>query len=158
MEEILSQPAESMDLRDLRRVDFREVCVEDSCPEFEADTSNGRLSKKNLESHLIECENDLETLSFKLSPNTSFVERTKNLSDFLAFVHGKVDSLNAFFEAQSIPLIPFSTIDEKNGTWYHLHRNLKSPKNIKNTVSCYYLAYYCKIHYKIVFSLLKSGL
>ena len=121
MEEILSRPADMDGLEDLLGVDFTEVCEEDSCPEFEAETSNGRLSKKNIKSHFIECENDLETISFKLLPNTSDVERAKNLSDFLAFLNERIDALNAEFEADSIPFIPFNTVDDNDESWYHLH-------------------------------------
>ena len=135
LQEALSQPDTlrlSRAFDDLMSMVFKEVCVEDSCPEIEAETSNGRLSEKNLKSHVIECENDLEMLSFQLLPNTSDVERTNNLSDFLAFVNRKMEVLNAQFEADSLPLFPFNTVDGNNRSWYHLHRDWKTPNNLKN--------------------------
>ena len=85
--------------------------------DVEVQTSNGRLSRTDLESTVVLCENDRETISFKLLPQRS----DQRLINILAYLNEKVNALNAKFDADEKPRIPFMTKDGEE-TWYHLHR------------------------------------
>ena len=95
------------------------------CTEFELDTSNGLLNTKNLQNHLVECENDLETISFNLILNESDDEKSNGLNEFLSFLSDRISAFNTQLAAVSKPLIPFDTgtTDQMKKNWYHLHRD-----------------------------------
>ena len=90
------------------------------CNELEFNTSNGQILKeKNLQNHLVECENDLETVSFKLNPNDGGDEQVDDLKEFLTNLANKVDAVDTRLK----PLIFSSgSHDQMENNWYHLHR------------------------------------
>ena len=97
--------------------------IESAACRFE--TSNGPLTSKDLENHVVQCENDLETLSFRLILNNQDDEKIRSLEEHLAVLAETVGGWNEKFKAESRPLIPFDTgsVNEMKEHWYHLHKD-----------------------------------